>query len=282
MFVQLNTVRHGERQAQPDGQPPRPSGPGLRHRRQGDRRRWPARASTWPPRPSGPTPRGACPSDQNGYVGYDLAKAKAEVAEYEQETGDVVAHRHAHGAAQHRRGHRPAGAQPPSGRKAGITTHIQTLDQSARITAVVTGNYEVDLHQQLRLPRSGQRVLLLVVHRRSSRRRRSASTSPTTAPPQIDKDLTTGRQSGYPNIRKQAYDDLVQAAQRRGHPHLAVLHAVHLRRPEEGAGPGHGRRARPHPVRELHAQDLVGSGLALPLTDRSTRTRARVDMEFHV
>ena len=110
--------------------------------------------------PFGPNTPWGMPSSQNGYVNYNLTQAKSEVAEYEKETGDtsltitlmglpnidVVTSLQALSA---------------QWAKAGITTHIQTLDQSARITAVVTGNYEVDLHQQLRLPGSGQRVLLL-------------------------------------------------------------------------------------------------------------------------
>ena len=158
--------------------------------------------------PFGPNTPWGMPASQNGYVSYDLAKAKAEVASYEQDTGatslditlmglpniDVVTTLQALSA---------------QWGKAGITTHIQTLDQSARITAIVTGNYQITYTNNYGYPDPDNDFYFWD----------SSSIKP---PPgisinfahygtdKIDADLTSGRQSGYPNIRKTAYDDLVK------------------------------------------------------------------------
>ena len=158
--------------------------------------------------PFGPSTPWGMPASQNGYVGYDLAKAKSEVAAYEQDTGatslaitlmglpniDVVTVLQALSA---------------QWAKAGIVTHIQTLDQSARITAVVTGDYQITYTNNYGYPDPDNDYYFWD----------SSSIQP---PPgisinfshygtaKIDADLTTGRQSGYPSIRKSAYDDLVR------------------------------------------------------------------------
>jgi peptide/nickel transport system substrate-binding protein len=148
------------------------------------------------------------PSDQNGYLNYNVAKAKAEVTEYKKETGassldftlmglpniDVA-----------------RTLQQLSGMwsKAGITAHIQTLDQSARITATVTGNYQATFTNNYGFPDPDNDFYFW-------------SSSSNKTPPtisinfshystdKIDADLAAGRQSGYPNVRKQAYNDLAK------------------------------------------------------------------------
>ena len=110
--------------------------------------------------PFGPNTPWGMPASQNGYVSYDLAKAKAEVASYEQDTGATSLDHHAHGAAQHRRGHHPAGAQRPVGQGRHHHPHPDpgSVGPDHRHRHRQLPDH---LHQQLRLPRPGQRLLLL-------------------------------------------------------------------------------------------------------------------------
>jgi peptide/nickel transport system substrate-binding protein len=158
--------------------------------------------------PFGPNTPWGMPASQNGYVSYNLAQAKAQVAQYKAETGDTSLTITLMGlpnldvvtALQ---------ALSAQWAKAGITTHIQTLDQSARITAVVTGNYEVTYTNNYGYPDPDNEYYFWS----SSSIKPPPSISINFAhygTPQIDKDLNTGRQSGYVNVRKQAYDDLVK------------------------------------------------------------------------
>jgi peptide/nickel transport system substrate-binding protein len=158
--------------------------------------------------PFGPNTPWGMPSAQNGYPGYDLTKAKSEVAAYEQATGDTSLTVTLMGlpdinvvtALQ---------ALSAQWAKAGITAHIQTLDQSARITAEVTGNFEAAFGDNYGFPDPDNEYYFWA----SSSIKAPPSISINFShygTPQIDKDLTTGRQSGYANIRKQAYDDLVK------------------------------------------------------------------------
>ena len=157
--------------------------------------------------PFGPNTPWGMPSDQNGYVSFDLAKAKAEVADYEKDTGNSsltitllgLANIDASKAMQ---------ALAEQWNEAGIITHIESLDQTARITAIVTGNYQVTYSNNYGYPDPDNDYYFW--------------TSATIKPPpgisinfahygtaKIDADLTTGRQNGYPSERRAAYEDLV-------------------------------------------------------------------------
>ncbi len=158
--------------------------------------------------PFGPNTPWGMPSSQNGYPSTNLAQAKAQVAQYKQDTGDSSLNVTLMGlpsldvvtALQ---------ALSAQWAKAGITTHIQTLDQSARITAEVTGDFELAFGTNYGYPDPDSQYYFWA----------STSNKPPPAiainfahysTPQIDKDLNTGRQSGYAAQRKQAYDDLVK------------------------------------------------------------------------
>ncbi len=158
--------------------------------------------------PFGATTPWGLPADQNGYVGFNLDKAKQEVAAYEKDTGatsltftlmglpniDVA---------------RALQVLAAQWAKAGITAHIQTLDQTARITAIVTGAYEATYTNNYGYPDPDNDYYFWT----------SSSVKPPPGisinfahygTPQIDADLLAGRQSGYPTKRKAAYDDLVK------------------------------------------------------------------------
>ncbi len=81
----------------------------------------------------------------------------------------------------------------------------------ARITQTVDGRVRGCLHEQLRLPGPRQRLLLLVVRVGATAAGSISINFSHYGDPKIDTDLTTGRQSGYPNDPEAAaYDDLVK------------------------------------------------------------------------
>jgi peptide/nickel transport system substrate-binding protein len=149
------------------------------------------------------------PSSQNGYVKYDLAQAKAQVAAYEKDTGASSLTFNLMGLADldAQRAFQLLTAQ---WQRAGITAHIQTLGQTARITAVVTGDYEATYTNNYGYPDPDVEYYFWT------------STGISTTPggvsinfthystPQIDQAMNTGRQNGYPKVRKQAYDTMVK------------------------------------------------------------------------
>jgi peptide/nickel transport system substrate-binding protein len=158
--------------------------------------------------PFGPSTPWGLPADQNGYLNYNVAKAKAAVAQYEKETGassltitlmglpDVtVTHTLQELAAQWK--------------KAGINTQIQTLDQSARITHTVTGDYEAAYTNNYGYPDPDNQYYFWTSEGLKPPPAISINFSHY-ADPKIDADLTTGRQSGFPNIRRTAYHDLAK------------------------------------------------------------------------
>ena len=158
--------------------------------------------------PFGPNTPWGMPSDQNGYVSYDLTKAKAEVAAYEQDTGassltftliglpDITTAR-------------TLQQLTAQWAKAGITAHIQTLAQTARISAIVSGGFEAQFGNNYGYPDPDNQYYFWtsagIVNGGAVRINFSSYTTP-----QMDKDMNTGRESGYPKIRKAAYDDVVR------------------------------------------------------------------------
>ena len=158
--------------------------------------------------PFGPDTPWGMPSDQNGYVSASIDKAKAEVAEYEKETGASSLTFTLMGLPNLdvQRSLQELAAQ---WQKAGITAHIQTLGQTARITAVVSGDFEATYTNNYGYPDPDNQYYFWtssgIVAGGSVRINFSSYTTP-----QIDKDMNTGRESGFPNIRKQAYDDVVK------------------------------------------------------------------------
>jgi ABC-type transport system substrate-binding protein len=158
--------------------------------------------------PFGPNTPWGMPSSQNGYVSYDLNQAKAEVAAYDKDTGATGLTFNLMGVAN-QDVLRSVQELAAMWQKAGMTAHIQTLGQTARITATVSGNYEATYTNNYGYPDPDNQYYFWttagIVAGGSVRINFSSYTTP-----QIDKDMNTGRESGYPNIRKQAYDDVVK------------------------------------------------------------------------
>ena len=158
--------------------------------------------------PFGPNTPWGMPSDQNGYVKFDLDKAKSEVAAYEKDTGATSLSFTLMGLPNLdvQKTLQQLAAQ---WQKAGITAHIQTLGQTARITAVVSGDFEATYTNNYGYPDPDNQYYFWtssgIVAGGSVRINFSSYTTP-----QIDKDMNTGRESGFPNIRRAAYNDVVK------------------------------------------------------------------------
>jgi ABC-type transport system substrate-binding protein len=158
--------------------------------------------------PFGPNTPWGMPADQTGYISFDLDKAKAEVAAYEHDTGassltftliglpDISTVR-------------TLQQLTAQWAKAGITAHIQTLAQTARISAIVSGGFEAQYGNNYGYPDPDNQYYFWtsagIVNGGAVRINFSSYTTP-----QMDKDMNTGRESGYPNIRRSAYDDVVK------------------------------------------------------------------------
>ncbi len=148
------------------------------------------------------------PTSQNGYVSFDLAKAKAEVAAYEQQTGQSSLSFTLSGL---------PGTNliavlqllQAQWKLAGITVKIESLTQAAYINQVIKGDYQASLDLNYGYPDPDQDYQFWTSSTAKGVGNLSVNFSQYSSP-QIDKDLTIGRQSGYPKVRQQAYDDLTR------------------------------------------------------------------------
>jgi ABC-type transport system substrate-binding protein len=158
--------------------------------------------------PFGPNTPWGMPSDQNGYITASLDKAKAEVAAYKQDTGASSLDFTLIGLPDIDTA-RALQQLTAQWAKAGITAHIKTLAATARITAIVSGDFEAQYGNNYGYPDPDNQYYFWtsagIVNGGAVRINFSSYTTP-----QIDKDMNTGRESGYPNIRGKAYDDVVK------------------------------------------------------------------------
>ena len=148
------------------------------------------------------------PKDQNGALSTNLDKAKQEVDAYKADTGatslDITL----------------SGLPTIDDTKVlqlldgqwkplGINVSIDSLEQTAYITKIALGNYQAAFFRNYGYADPDSNYYFFS----SSTAKGAGSISINFAEyttPQMDQDLGTGRTSGYPNIRKQAYDDLVK------------------------------------------------------------------------
>ncbi len=150
------------------------------------------------------------PSNQNGYVAYNIAQAKAQVAQYDQETGQTGLNVALSGvpATEDVRLLQEVQAQ---WRQAGITANIQTLEQTAYITKIATGDYQATFFPggNYGFPDPDENYPFWSSSTAKGVGNISINFTQYSTP-QIDKDLNTGRQSGYVSIRRTAYHDLAK------------------------------------------------------------------------
>ena len=211
-MIMTNTVPDGRRQAQPAGQRARPQGAGLRHR---PRRRSPTAVGEGvqiaDARRSRPTTRGACPRTRTATRTTTSTRPRPRssrtrrtpaqrsltftlVGAADVDTPKIAA------AACRASGRRPAST--PTSRRSSSTAYIAqgraaatTRRRSSATTAHPT---------RTRTTTSGRLDTAKGV------RRHQHQLHPVHERRQMEADLATGRTSGYPDIRKKAYDDLVK------------------------------------------------------------------------
>ena len=141
-------------------------------------------------------------------MNYDLTKAKSEVSQYEQATGATSLSFTLSGlpSIDDAKTLQQLQAQ---WKQAGITVKIETLEQTAYITKIATGGYQAAFFRNYGYPDPDQDYYFWSSTTAKGVGNVSINFTQYTTP-QMDKDLTTGRGSGYVNVRKPAYDDLVK------------------------------------------------------------------------
>ncbi len=148
------------------------------------------------------------PESQNGYPSYDLAKARAQVAQYEHQTGQSSLSFTLSGTPD-------SGAQQlmqilqAQWKQAGIHADLQGIDQATFITRVVAGNYQVAMFTIYSSPDPDQNHYFWSAETAKGEGQVSINFTQYTTP-KMQADLKIGRQSPSQATRKAAYDDLVR------------------------------------------------------------------------
>ena len=161
-----------------------------------------------PTSPWGPNNPWGMPSSQNGYVAYNLAQAKAQVAQYDAETGQTGLTFTLSGLPSVDDA-RTLQLLQGQWKQAGISVNIETLEQTAYITKIATGGYQAAFFRNYGYPDPDQDYYFWSSTTAKGVGNVSINFTQYTTPT-IEKDITTGRQSGYAKIRKTAYNDLVK------------------------------------------------------------------------
>jgi peptide/nickel transport system substrate-binding protein len=148
------------------------------------------------------------PQSQNGYPTYSVAKAKQQVALYEQQTGQSSLEFTLSGTPD-------SGTQmemqilQAQWKEAGIHAGLQGLDQSTFITQVVAGKYQVALFTIYSSPDPDQNHYFWSAATANGEGGVSINFTQYTTP-KMEQDLKVGRESPGMATRKAAYDDLVR------------------------------------------------------------------------
>jgi peptide/nickel transport system substrate-binding protein len=147
------------------------------------------------------------PDAQNGYVGFDLAKAKTEVAAYEHDTGQKSLTISLSGLADIDT-QKLLQVLQAQWKAAGITTAVDSSDQTSYILKVATSDFQAAALANYGYPDPDFDYFYWSAETANGVGNISANFEQYTTP-QIQHDIVTGRQSGYPNVRRGAYHDLV-------------------------------------------------------------------------
>ncbi len=158
--------------------------------------------------PFAPSNPWGMPEDQNNYPNYDVDRAKAEVAAYEQETGassltftlSSIADVDTNKVVQ---------LVQSQWRDAGIDVELESLESTSFLTKVVKGDYELAFFQIYSAPDPDQSHYFWSADTIHGYGGVNINFYQYTTP-EIEHDLDIGRENGYPDQRKVAYDDLVK------------------------------------------------------------------------
>jgi peptide/nickel transport system substrate-binding protein len=146
--------------------------------------------------------------DQNGALTTSLDKAKQEVDAYKADTGATSLDITLSGlpTIDDTKVLQLLDAQ---WKPLGINVQIDSLEQTAYITKIALGNYQAAFFRNYGYADPDSNYYFFSSSTAKGAGQISINFTEYTTP-QMDEALATGRTSGYPNIRKQAYDDLVK------------------------------------------------------------------------
>jgi ABC-type transport system substrate-binding protein len=148
------------------------------------------------------------PDDQNGWVEPDVEQAKAELELYKQDTGNATLSFTLSGLPDVD-GTRVLQLLQNQWKDIGIETQIETLEQTAYITKAATGDYQAAFFRNYGYSDPDMDYYFWSSSTAKGVGNISINFTQFTTP-KMDESLLTGRQSGFPNVRKQAYDDLTR------------------------------------------------------------------------
>jgi peptide/nickel transport system substrate-binding protein len=161
-----------------------------------------------PTSPWAPSNPWGMPDDQNGYVDYDIEKAKAELELYKQETGETTLSFGLAGLPDVD-GTRVLQLLQSQWKEIGIETQIETLEQTAYITKIATGDYQAAFFRNYGYSDPDMNYYFWSSSTAKGVGNISINFTQFTTPA-LDESLNTGRVSGFPDVRKKAYDDLTR------------------------------------------------------------------------
>ncbi len=161
-----------------------------------------------PSSPWGPNNVWGMPDSQNGYVSFDLNAAKAEVAQYLADTGQPSLKFTLSGlpGVDTQKTLQQVQSQ---WKDAGIDVNIETLEQTAYIIKIATGDYQAAYFRNYGYPDPDQDYYFWSASTAKGVGTISINFTQYTTPA-VEKDVTAGRVSGFANVRKDSYDDLVK------------------------------------------------------------------------
>jgi peptide/nickel transport system substrate-binding protein len=162
-----------------------------------------------PTSPWSPTNPWGMPDSENGYVSYDLTKAKSEVSQYEQTTGQNSLTFTLSGLPSVDDA-KTLQLLQNQWKQAGIIVNIETLEQTAYITKIATGGFQAAFFRNYGYPDPDQDYYFWSANTIASKPGGISINFSQFTTPEIQQDINAGRTSGYPSQRKSAYDDLVK------------------------------------------------------------------------
>jgi ABC-type transport system substrate-binding protein len=161
-----------------------------------------------PSSPFSPNNPWGLPEDQNNYPAFDPAKAAEEVAAYKADTGASSLDFSLSGVPDVDTVKLLQIVQS-QWETAGIHAHIESVEAANYITQVVAGNFNAALFQVYSSPDPDQNHYFWSKDTIQGPGGVNINFNQYSTP-EIEQDLVTGRQSGFPDQRKQAYHDLVR------------------------------------------------------------------------
>jgi len=153
------------------------------------------------------TSKWGLPEDQNGYVNFDLDKAKQEVAAYEADTG-ATSFKITLSLATTGDNQQIAQLLQGQWSEAGITTTLDPMEITTSSIDVVFGHYQVAIFPLYSSPDPDQNYFFWAAANIHGEGTLSLNFSQFTTP-QLETGITTGRESPDFATRKAAYDEVV-------------------------------------------------------------------------